>query len=576
MMRSMKIWGTSLVLSVSIWMGAVAAEKPNVVVFLADDMGYGDMGAYGHKVIQTPELDKLAKEGVLYTDCHSAATVCSPSRAGILTGRQPRRVGVNGWIPSGSNMHLREEEITLPEILQKNGYVTCLVGKYHSNGKFNSDEQPQPGDQGFDYWFATQNNADPTHEDPENFVRNGEEVGKIEGYSSTIIADEALTWLKTVEPGKPYALFVWFHAPHEPIETSKPFLALYKGIEHPERATYYGNISEMDHNIGRILKAVEKRGETNNTFVFFTSDNGPTDWYRKSYGEAGPLRGMKGEVWEGGHRVPGVIRWPGHAKAGTVSEELVNGTDLLPTVCDMIGVPIPKDRVIDGASIVPTFTGGKVERKIPAYWEKHWKEGPHVAMRDGDFKIMATYGDNWSLKNFILYNLKDDLAEKNEISTQHPKKFAEMKKRLVALNQEIHDEGPVWEETSVAKDGYERAKASSTRFKKRLPVLAIDGDKETRWASKVGEKTQWIEVEMEEIKERDTIEIRWEKAAASEYIVSVSPDGKNYNEVAHIEDGKSGEFREINFAKQPVRSIRIDCLKRTSDWGYSIYEINVW
>ena len=552
-----------------------AQDQPNFVIILADDLGYGDLGCYGHETIKTPRIDQLAQDGILYTDCHSAATVCSPSRAGLLTGRNPRRVGVYGWIPENSNMHLKEEEITVAEILQSAGYATCLVGKYHCNGKFNSSEQPQPGDQGFDYWFATQNNAHPTHENPDNFVRNGTPVGAIEGYSSTIIVDEALKWLESTEADKPYALFIWFHAPHEPIETSKEFMDLYADIEQPEKATYFGNVSEMDHNIGRLLDEIDQRQEREDTFVFFTSDNGPTEWYRKSYGEAGPLRGMKGEIWEGGHRVPGIVRWPGRTQPGSRSDEIINGVDLLPTACEILGVSPPSDKPLDGTSIIPTFAGEPIERSVPLYWQKHWKSGPHVAMRDGPWKVVATYGKNWSLKKHALYNLNDDLAEEDDVSKDFADRFAKMQERLNSLNDTIQQEGPVWDQPS-AKSGFKSATASSSRGENRRPLFAIDGAKKTRWSSEFGDQSQWLEVELEEPKHLKQVQIIWEAAAAEQYTLSISANGTDFEKIATITDGKSAQKRKIACDGALVHKFRFDFLKRTSKWGYSVREINVW
>ena len=161
---------------------------PNFIVFLTDDQGWGDLGCYGHPVIQSPNLDRFASEGIRLTQCYAACSVCSPSRSAILTGRTPYRNGVWRWIPSGSQYHLRASEITIASLLKKQGYQTCHAGKWHLNGKFNSDEQPQPGDHGYDHWLATQHNASPNHLNPENFVRNGQQVGRLEGPSSMIAA----------------------------------------------------------------------------------------------------------------------------------------------------------------------------------------------------------------------------------------------------------------------------------------------------------------------------------------------------------------------------------------------------
>ena len=173
----------------------VLAEKPNIVLVLADDLGYGDLACFGANDVQTPHLDRFASEGLRFTSCYAGHANCSPSRTALMTGRTPTRVGVRNWIPEDSPVHVRRSEITIAKLLQQSGYATCQSGKWHMNGEFNQPTQPQPGDHGFDHWFSTQNNAYPNHRNPDNFVRNGKEVGKLEGYAAHLVADEALRWL---------------------------------------------------------------------------------------------------------------------------------------------------------------------------------------------------------------------------------------------------------------------------------------------------------------------------------------------------------------------------------------------
>ena len=257
--------------------GAAAAEPPpNVILFLADDLGYGDLGCYGNTVIKTPNLDAFAKQGVRLTQCYSASAVCSPSRSALLTGRTPHRNGVYTWIRDGSEVHLRTSEITLPKLLKEAGYTTCHVGKWHLNGMFNDPTQPQPNDHGYDYWMATQNNAGPSHKDPTNFVRNGKPVGKLEGFSAQLVVDEAIKWLNDGrDKAKPFFLAVWTHEPHLPIETDPKFQKPYEKIEDADVRQHHGNVTQLDHAFGRLMKALDEQKLTANTFVFFTSDNGP-------------------------------------------------------------------------------------------------------------------------------------------------------------------------------------------------------------------------------------------------------------------------------------------------------------
>ncbi len=187
---------TALVLACALVGYSLRAAQPNLILFLADDLGYGDLACFGHPVIKTPNLDAFAKQGVRLTQCYSASAVCSPSRSALLTGRTPHRNGVFTWIAEGAPVHLRTSEITLPKLLKGAGYATCHSGKWHLNGLFNNPAQPQPGDHGYDWWMATQNNAGPTHENPNNFVRNGQPVGRLEGYSAPLVVSEAVTWLK--------------------------------------------------------------------------------------------------------------------------------------------------------------------------------------------------------------------------------------------------------------------------------------------------------------------------------------------------------------------------------------------
>ncbi len=427
---------------------AIATDKANFVVILCDDLGYGDLGCFGHPHIKTPNLDKLAGEGVRLTDCYAGAPVCSPSRAGLLTGRIPNRLGIYDWIPQGSPMHLRASEITVATLLKKAGYQTCHSGKWHCNGKFNSPDQPQPGDHGFDHWFSTQNNANPTHKDPTNFVRNGKRVGPLEGYSSQIIVDEALNWLGTRDKSKPFLLMVWLHSPHETIATAEAFVDQYtKVATNTEQAEYFGNVTQLDQEIGRLLKSLDDGGLRDNTLVYFSSDNGPETLHRykgseRSHGSPGPLRGMKLHVYEGGIRVPGIIRWPGHTKAGQVSNEPVASYDLLPTFCAIAGVTPPADRTLDGASLLPMLDGKPVARTKPLYWQYDRAIGGanRVAMREGDWKLLA----NEDLSKFELYNLRTDQSEKDDRAQAEPARLADMSAKLKKLHAEIKAEGPTW------------------------------------------------------------------------------------------------------------------------------------
>ena len=416
----------------------ISAEpsKPNIVVFLADDMGWGDSATYGHPLIKTPNLDKLASQGVKFTQCYSACGVCSPSRSAILTGRTPYRNGVYRHLSGNHEAHLRTSEITYPKLLKSIGYETCHVGKWHLTSKpqFNTPEYPQPGDHGYDYWMATHNNAEPSHKNPRNFVRNGEPVGELKGYSAPLVAAEAARWLSELrDKSKPFAMSVWIHEPHSPIATDPQFSDLYKGHENSK---YMGNITQLDHALGLVMEALDKEGVRENTLLIFTSDNGPV---AKFGGTTGGLRGGKRSDHEGGIRVPGIARWPRRIKAGRVSDVPVVGTDIFATILDITGIPLPADRTIDGVSMVPAFSGEPVERKVPLFWRTHVSPpADRVALRIEGWKLV---GDE-TLTKFQLFEIQKDWKEEHDLAVSMPEKTNAMKVQLFEVWKQIESEGP--------------------------------------------------------------------------------------------------------------------------------------
>jgi arylsulfatase A len=426
-----------------------ADPPPNVILFLADDLGNGDLGCYGNTVIQTPNIDAFAKQGTRLTQCYAASAVCSPSRSALLTGRTPHRNGVYTWIAPGSEVHLRTSEMTLPKLLKEHGYTTCHVGKWHLNGKFNDPSQPQPNDHGYDYWMATQNNAAPNHKDPTNFVRNGKPVGKLEGFSAELVVDEALKWLTDVrDKSKPFFLAVWTHEPHMVIETNPKFQKLYDKIDDPDVRQHHGNVSQLDDAFGRLMKYLDDNKLTDNTIVFFNSDNGPEGPAKltgRNRGSTGGLRGRKRSMYEGGLRVPGIVRYPKLIKAGQVCDTPINGTDFFPTILRLANIKPPADRVIDGVDVFKLWAGiaKSVERPKPLYWRLNMApaaENLHMAMRDGDWKILASQ----DFKHFELYNLKDDPKETTDLKDKETERFERMRQALQAHNEEIEKEGPDW------------------------------------------------------------------------------------------------------------------------------------
>lgn len=441
-----------------------SAARPNILVVLCDDLGYGDLACYGHPIIQSPNIDQFAKAGLKLTSCYAAHPNCSPSRTGLMTGRTPFRVGIFNWIPMNSPMHVRKREITIATLLRQAGYATCHTGKWHLNGMFNQVGQPQPSDHGFDHWYSTQNNALPTHENPFNFVRNGKPVGPQEGYASQLVADEAEDWLVNLrDKEKPFFMFVCFHEPHEPIASAERFRKLYSAPEDSTLPAHHGNVTQMDDAFGRILKTLEDQKLRDNTLIIFTSDNGPAITKRHPHGSSGPLRDKKGATYEGGIRVPGIIQWPGHIQPGSTSDVPVSGVDILPTLCAVADIPAPTDRVLDGTNIMPLFAGKSFQRSKPLYWQfNRARNEPKVAIRDGDWKLLARLDvpspkpsgsiteqelidlKRAQLTGFELYHIKDDIAETTDRSESEREIFQRMKQQMQEIYQEVQAEAPLW------------------------------------------------------------------------------------------------------------------------------------
>lgn len=449
-----------VLLSTAIAQAEESKARPNFLVILCDDLGYGDLACYGHPRIKTPRLDRLAEQGIRLTHCYASAPVCSASRAGLMTGRTPSRIGVYDWIPPTHPMHLKREEITIAALLKEAGYATCHVGKWHLNGKFNQPDQPQPGDHGFDHWMSTQNNAGPSHENPRNFVRNGKPVGPLKGYACQLVADEAIRWLEERDAEKPFFQFVCFHEPHEPIASPAELVAEYQDVEPEDKAQHHANITNMDRAVGRLLDALDRLKLAENTLVVFTSDNGPETLNRyktanRSYGSPGELRAMKLWLYEGGIRVPGIVRWPAAGIGGETCDVPVSNLDLLPTFCELAGIEPPRDRVLDGTSVAGLFRGEKLERKTPLYWHYiHALGEPRAALRQDDWMILGKWpagtpktvaaAKKAQLTSFELYNLQADPQQQEDLAGKEPEKLAELQRLLVEKYREVQEAGPIW------------------------------------------------------------------------------------------------------------------------------------
>lgn len=481
----MKQLVTAILVTLCLQGSARAASQPNIIFLLADDMGYGDLGCYGHPVITSPHLDQLAREGVRLTDCYSASPNCSPARTAILTGRSPYRVGMYDFARF-KPLHIPASELTVAEVVRDAGYETMFAGKWHCSGDFLN--QPNPGDHGFGHWLAHPKNFG---HNPSGFYRNGTALPKLEGWMSEIVVNEAIDFISRRDQTKPFMTMLWFSEPHVPVVAAEQFIEPYRNpatreaasliryggpqvIRRPDeqkRATYYGIVSMLDHHIGRLLNYLNQNELEDNTLIIFTSDNGPEHRPNTSFGTPGRLRGAKGHMHEGGYRVPGIIKWPGHIPPGSVSNEPVNGTDFLPSLASVAGVQPDYPNHIDGANVFPAITDGQAtERATPMmWWLYHARGAKEVSMRDGDYKMLANmlpqsdisiqdtkppagmaimnFIRKSDLGNFTLYDVKSDPGETTELSQSQPDKYKALRQRMIKLHAEIRAEGPAYELT---------------------------------------------------------------------------------------------------------------------------------
>ena len=434
-----------------------ALTQPNVVILLADDLGYKDVGCYGGPV-KTPAIDKLAMDGVRFTDFYSGCAVCSPSRATLLTGRHHIRTGVYSWIhDEGQNSHLLLRERTIAEILKDRGYSTAHIGKWHLGLPTKNRSKPTPSHHGFDYWFTTWNNASPSHKNPNNFIRNGQAVGPLEGYSCQLVADEAIDWLDNYRhPKAPFFLNLWFHEPHAPIAAPDKIVSTYGELK-DRAAVYSGTIDNTDRAISRVVEKLNQMGVRENTLIIYASDNGS---YRDD--RVGNLRGKKGSNWDGGIRVPGIFSWPAVIPKNRVEKQPAGLVDLLPTLCGLLNLEVPQDRMIDGSDLSPLLKGKpkSFKRHQPMFWHLQ-KSRPIVAMRDGDFSLVANpdyeistsnmFQERWiprvkdgGYKDFQLFDLSKDPGQTQNIASDNPELLKKLKAKLLEINQSVMADGTDW------------------------------------------------------------------------------------------------------------------------------------
>lgn len=422
-------------------------QPPNVIVIMADDLGYGDVSAFQDGWIETPHLERLARGGMRLTDFHAGGTVCSPTRASLLTGRYPQRAGLSDVVYAARdrNRHhgLHQKEFTLAELARKAGHATGIVGKWHLGYR----ERYNPTHNGFDafHGFVSGNVDYFSHVDGIG-VRDwwkGAEKVRGEGYSTHLITEHAVQFI-TQHQDAPFFLYVAHEAPHWPYQGPGDEVIRKEGgarTRTPPRQTgdstyvkqrYRQMVTEMDKGVGRILDALQQYGLAEQTLVLFFSDNGP-----KPYGSAGRLRGWKGSVFEGGHRVPAFAWWPSRIEPGSRTDELMITLDVLPTLADLIGRPPPEKLKIDGTSLLPALLDGQALGERALFWA--WKG--QAAMREGSWKLvrnaLEVNTDEAPLSGLRLYNLAEDRGEAHNVAATYPERAQQMEAALQAWREEV-------------------------------------------------------------------------------------------------------------------------------------------
>ena len=420
---------------------AIAADrapKPNVVFILADDLGYGDLGCFGQKLIQTPNIDRLAAEGTRFTQAYAGATVCAPSRCSLMTGKHNGHAAIRGnqEVQPEGQLPMPADTFTVGHLMKKAGYATGLIGKW---GLGYPGSASTPDKMGFDYFFGYNCQRKAHEYYPEYLWRNTEQV-PLDGkqYSHDLMADDALKFVRQ-HKDQPFYLYLAFTIPHSKLQV--PDLAPYADKDWPENLKILAAmITRMDKDVGRLMALLKELSIDDKTLVFFASDNGAA--YRDElFDHSGPLRGFKRDMYEGGIRTPAICRWPGQVKAGAVSEQVWTFCDFLPTMAELTGQSVPG--AIDGVSILPALVKNQAVEHPPLYFEFH-ERGFNQAARLGDWKGVKMAPD----RPLELYDLKTDVAEKNDVAAKHP----EVVKKIEAFLKSSRTESEHWSpEKSLAK-----------------------------------------------------------------------------------------------------------------------------
>jgi len=425
------------------------SSPPNIIFIFADDLGWGDLSRYGNTRIETPELDQLANEGTLYTHFYVPGSVCSPTRVGIMTGQYPARHRTFGHFGTGKLNerrgmpdHLDTDAYTLTDLLRDVGYTTAHFGKWHLGMR----NPPAPSEYGVDFYRT---NIDSNIAGKEPMDISSPDARPV---SSKRILDETLEFIREHKE-EPFYVNAWLFDMHSTLNPSAEQLAPFKRFKprnvdfHGIEEVYFAALAEMDRQIGRFMDELDAMGLAENTLVIFSSDNGPEDYVITSTahsgaGSAGPFRGRKRSLYEGGIRMPFILRWPGQVPAGVVNDHsIVNGVDFLPTLAALTQAELPESFAPDGENMLPVWLGATTQRSRPIFWEWRYDvyghpmhRSPRIAMREGDYKLLF----NPDRSRVELYNVVADPAEMQNLAKEQP----ELTERMLQSAQAWFDTLP--------------------------------------------------------------------------------------------------------------------------------------
>ena len=436
-----------------------AVEKPNFLIIFTDDQGYGDLGCFGSTTIRTPHLDRLAQEGRKFTSFMVASSVCSPSRAALLTGSYPKRTGVENVLFPTSKTGLNPKEHTIADHLKPLGYATACFGKWH----LGHHPETLPRQQGFDVYFGIPYSNDMNHPDNKGQPKGGadgmDQLWKnpnsaITQWKTPLVENETIVELpvdqRTItrrctdrgiqfikdNQAKPFFLYLPYSMPHIPLYVPDD-------VRDPDpKRAYINTIEHIDTELGRLFDTIRELKLSEKTYIIFTTDNGPWLPFKHHGGSAGPLRDGKATPFEGGQRVPCIMWAPGRIPAGTTSDGLATTMDLLPTIATLTKTPLPADLTIDGIDISSLMHGAE---SSPRHEFLYYNRERLAGIRQNQWKLLVLDEKNASSGNVMLFDLSQDIGEKNNLAAQHPEKVAQLRQRMNELNDAIVKQArPVW------------------------------------------------------------------------------------------------------------------------------------